>query len=274
MLNPGALGSSIDVGGRGCAKATLQLVHGWAYIAVGMAAPILFAFTGDRGFYDVGRSQAPTGDADFDTWTLLFINALWFGLSHFPATTCAEEYGPAPTNFDVGVMSWAAISMLPLLLYPWRAAAPRIWSRFGCSYSGSAYRGLACLSGILVAQFLVREAMLGFAANTAFVSSLTPALRNQYDMNYLGAFVDFLAFAATMAVFVYRNARRRNLRLGLVVFLCMPVGWCLFLAQQSEAEKSTPSKKATPRKHDLTMTAKKAPLARLRSGSRTYGLDS
>ena len=102
--------------------------------------------------------------------------------------------------------------------------------------------------------------MLGFAANTAFVSSLTPALRNQYDMNYLGAFVDFLAFAATMAVFVYRNARRRNLRLGLVVFLCMPVGWCLFLAQQSEAEKSTLSKKATPRKHDLTMTAKKAPL--------------
>jgi hypothetical protein len=104
---------------------------------------------------------------------------------------------------------------------------------------------------------MVREAVLGFAANTAFVSSLTPALRNQYELNYLGAFIDFLAFAVTMAVFVYRNARRRNLRLGLLVFLCMPVGWCVFLAQQSEAEDSIPSKKATRTKRDRTMTAKK-----------------
>ena len=64
-----------------------------------MAAPIQLAFSGDVGLFlpwdgskDELHAPDPIDDSDFDTWSMLYLNVLWWLLSYFPRTTCAEEY--------------------------------------------------------------------------------------------------------------------------------------------------------------------------------------
>ena len=220
------------------------------YAAVGIAAPVLLAFTGDASILDYSHvddgahlySASFFDDSDFDTYATLFINVGWFLTSNmvFGITTCSAEYTlPAVTTlFDNSVMIWAICLLLPLFLYNKRRALfPVFWSRFGFTNPGSGYRGLALLNGIFVCAFAVKELLsynaLDFDSGSAFISALSPSQQSQIVNNRYAAYLDYLFMTVTMAVFVLRHVGWSGFVLAFSVLLCPPVALPLFLSKMS-----------------------------------------
>jgi hypothetical protein len=186
-----------------------------------------------RSRVGTSESRPPTDDADFDTYSLLFINLIWLAMSFFPQTSCMEEYAipSVSTTFDYGTIVWAGLAILPLLFYPWRFLLPPFWKAIGYAGPGSGYRGLALLNGTLVVAFAVLEIVAGWRDNDVFVAGLLPAQQLQYHYNFLGAIADYVFFAVTSAVVVHRNDPRPEAWLTLLVLCLPPVGFPLFLAK-------------------------------------------
>jgi hypothetical protein len=217
------------------------------YAAVGMAAPIMFAFTGDAGIVDEPHTDdaAPVDDSDFDTYSTVFVNVGWFLVSHmiFGITTCSDEYSltASTTVFDYLVVVWAFCLLLPLLLYFKRALLPVFWPRFGFMKPGSGYLGLALMNGLFVCAFATKELVsynpLAVDGGANFVSGLAPSQQLQFSNNHTAAFLDYVFMTLTMSVFVLRHVGWPGVMLALGVLLCPPVALPLFLSRMSAARK-------------------------------------
>lgn len=218
----------------------------WAYLAVGIAAPLQFLFTGDDGIFNewsaldeahqVKGHSTVVDDADYDTFCVLFINIGWFLLSHFPNSTCEEMYEkqqPVNTVFDYGTIIWAGTAMIPLVLYKWRCYLPSIWGRFGYRRPGSGYVPLALLNAFFVAAFFAREFfVIEPRDDAAFFGKLSGDQRTMYEWHHFAAVVDYIAMALTMCCLAYRSSRRPNIFICALVLLLPPVGFPLFLSSR------------------------------------------
>jgi hypothetical protein len=220
---------------------------------VGIAAPIMLAFTGDAGILDDSHvddashssSPSPVDDADFDTYTTIFVNFGWFLVSHmfFGITTCSDEYSLTGTTtvFDYAVIVWAFCLLLPLVIYCRRALLPVFWRRFGFMKPGSGYLGLAFMNGFFVFAFATKELvsynLLEVDSGTNFVFGLAPSQQMQFSNNRIAAFLDYLFMTLTMAVFVLRHLGWSGVMLAFGVLLCPPVVLPLFLSKMSASQK-------------------------------------
>lgn len=217
------------------------------YAAVGIAAPIMLAFTGDAGIVDEPHddSPSPVDDSDFDTYSTIFVNFGWFLASHmiFGITTCSDEYSltGATTVFDYFVVVWAFCLLLPLLLYSKRALLPVFWRRFGFMKPGRGYFGLALMNGLFVCAFATKELVsynpLAADGSANFVSALAPSQQLQFSNNRTAAFLDYVFMTLTMSVFVLRHVGWPGITLALGVLLCPPVVLPLFLSRMSASHK-------------------------------------
>jgi hypothetical protein len=225
------------------------------YAAVGIAAPIMLAFTGDAGILDGphvddddashSSSPSPVDDSDFDTYTTIFVNFGWLLVSHmfFGITTCSDEYSltASTTVFDYSVIVWACCLLLPLLIYFRRALLPVFWRRFGLVKPGSGYLGLALMNALFVCAFATKELVLynplEVDGSTNFVLGLEPLQQLQFSNNRTAAFLDYLFMTLTMAVFVLRHLGWSGVMLAFGVLLCPPVALPLFLSKMSASQK-------------------------------------
>jgi hypothetical protein len=223
------------------------------YAAVGIAAPVMLAFTGDAGIFDDwhvddashASSPSPIDDSDFDTYTTIFVNFGWLACSFmfFGITKCSNEYSltASATVFDYSVIVWAFCLLLPLLFYFKRALLPVFWCRFGLIKPGSGYLGLALMNGFFVCAFAVKELVsynpLEVDGATNFVLGLAPSQQLQYSNNRIAALLDYLFMTSTMAVFVLRQLGWSGIMLAVGVLLCPPVALPLFLSKISASQK-------------------------------------
>jgi hypothetical protein len=223
------------------------------YAAVGIAAPVTLAFTGDAGILDGSRvdgashSSLPPSvdDSDFDTYTTMFVNFGWWTASYmfFGTTTCGDEYllTASTTVFDYSVIVWACCLLLPLLFYRRRALLPVFWRRFGCVKPGSGYLGLALMNAFFVCAFATKELVsynaLDADGSANFVLGLEPLQQLQFSNNLTAALLDNLFMTLTMAVFVLRHLGCSGAMLALGVLLCPPVALPLFLSKMSASQK-------------------------------------
>jgi hypothetical protein len=217
------------------------------YAAVGIAAPVMLAFTGDAGILDHSNvdnevhSDSPTifDDSDFDTYTTLFINVGWLLISHmfFGTTTCTDEYKlPATTTlFDYSIMIWASCLLLPLLMYNSRALLPVFWRRLGLRKTGGGYLGLAVLNFLSVCAFAAKELL---SYNALEVHSpfrqLSHSQQSQVSNNRIAALLDYVFMTLTMAVFVFRLVGWSG---AVGVLVCPPVALPLCLSKMSASER-------------------------------------
>jgi len=143
----------------------------WAYLAVGIAMPLQFMISGDKDLFrdwddedEAWKRKRKTpseeikrsfGDADYMTWCEIFIGGGWVFLASFPRTTCAAEYAEkqVASFFDYGVIAWAALCIIPLLLYKWRESLPSLWKLIGFNSTSEKYCGLAYANLLIVSCF-------------------------------------------------------------------------------------------------------------------------
>ncbi len=223
------------------------------YAAVGIAAPVMLAFTGDAGILGDSHVDGAShlhfpslaDDSDFDTYATIFINVGWFLTSHmfFGVTTCSDEYSStSPTTvFDYSMIIWALCLLLPLLSYVRRGLLPVFWRRFGLTKRGSGYRGLALLNGLFICAFATKELVsynsLEVDGVAHFVLALAPSQQLQFSNNRTAALLDYFFMTLTMVVFVLRHVGCSGVMLAFGVLLCPPVALPLFLFKMSASQK-------------------------------------
>eukprot|EP00466_Bigelowiella_natans_P015519 jgi/Bigna1/67509/fgenesh1_pg.4_\ len=247
---------------RGQALLRRVLHFSVGYLAVGIAIPVQFMTTGDSDlfapwskndeYHHTDGVATVMDDADFDTYTTLFVNFGWFVLSHTSLmTTCEQEYkyppGPNSTVFDWGTIVWAGFAMLPLILYKYRGQLPPFWINFGFTDPGTGYTGLAILNGIFVAAFFAESLLTGQPDRSSFFASLTSNQTEQYHYNFLGASLDYIFAAVTFAVLVYRQDKQKRMWLCMLTLMLPPVGFPLFLSKlRVRAQTITTTTTTTP----------------------------